>query len=131
MQEINGLNGGPNVEERGPQDGCPSLHELSEEERRLPVWANRNFRRFVRIRLLSDPGYPCWDLSYAYIELIDGSRHRVMGGLPGQNVYGDFPKANYNKNEPGWAKRAVVDAKKFGVYLRGECGYFAAISMLQ
>jgi hypothetical protein len=129
--ETNGLCGGPNVDERGPQPGCPALHNLTEEEQRLPVWANRNFKRFVRIRLLSDPGYPCWDLSYAYIELIDGSRERISDGLPGQDGYGCFPKANYHNNEPGWAKRAVVDAKKFGVYLKGECGFFDAISTLQ
>lgn len=38
---------------------------------------NSQLRRIVRLRLVSDPGYPMWDVSYCYGELKDGTPVRV------------------------------------------------------
>jgi|SRR5215467_12923814 len=37
-------------------------------------------RRITRLRLVSDPGYPMWDVSYCYGELKDGTP--VLVNLP-------------------------------------------------
>ena len=119
--ETNGLNGGPNVEERGAQAGKPSRDSVDHIDDGRPYWAQPDFKRFVRIRLLSDPGYPVWDLSYAYGEWIDGSIQRI-NFVPGMNGYGQFPKRK-------WKTNAVNEAKQWGVYLK-RLEFFDAISTL-
>lgn len=39
--------------------------------------ADPRLARIARLRLLSDPGFPYWDVSYCYGVLKDGSRVRV------------------------------------------------------
>lgn len=39
--------------------------------------ADPRLARIARLRLLSDPGFPFWDVSYCYGVLKDGSRVRV------------------------------------------------------
>jgi hypothetical protein len=34
-------------------------------------------RRIIRLRLISDPGFPVWDVSYCYGQLRDGTYVRV------------------------------------------------------
>lgn len=119
--ETNGLNGGPNVEARGPQKGMPSRDSVKQINDGRPYWAQPDFKRFVRIRLLSSPGYDWWDLSYAYGEWIDGSIQRICP-VPGMAGYGDFPKR-------GFRRKAVEEAKKWGVYLK-RLEYFEALSTL-
>ena len=59
-----------------------------------PVWlGDARLKRIVRLRLISDPGYPMWDLSYCYGQLKDGTYVRVE--LPWfqfrkKRLYGDL-----------------------------------------
>lgn len=47
-------------------------------------WNHPDLKRIVRLRLLSDPGYPQWDISYCYGLMKDGSHVRVQ--LPMLNL---------------------------------------------
>ena len=79
-------------------------------------WADADLDRIVRFRLLSDAGFPAWDVSYCHGVLKDGTPVEVS--LP----FDQLPKR-------GW-KRAVVEyAKKDGVYAAG-LGMFANASTL-
>lgn len=68
----------------------------------------------TRLRLLSDPGFPVWDVSYCYGEL-DGKPVRVQ--LP----FSQLPKYNMRK-------ALFKEAKATGVFIRG---LFDNISTLQ
>lgn len=100
-----------------------NLHELGLDgwlPRGAPVtdWSDPELARIVRLRLVSDPGFPAWDVSYCWGELKDGTRVRVqLGGV------GQLPKA-------GMRKALVELARRDGVYARG-LGLFEAISTLQ
>lgn len=72
--------------------------------------------KVTRLRLLSDPGYPVWDLSYCYGVDVDGKPVRVQ--LPRYQ----FPKRNLS--------RALVDmAREAGRYAKG-MGLLDAVSTL-
>lgn len=72
--------------------------------------------KVTRLRLLSDPGYPMWDLSYCYGLDVDGQPVRVS--LPVHQ----FPKRNLS--------RALVDmAREAGRYGKG-MGLLDAVSTL-
>lgn len=73
--------------------------------------------KIVRLRLLSDPGFPMVDLSYCYGELRDGTAVRVQ--LPRHQ----FPKR-------GLEKALVAMCREAGVYGKG-LGLFDAISYLE
>jgi len=52
-----------------------------------------NLARVVRLRLLSDPGFPFWDISYCYGQAKDGALVRVDLGtsqLRKQNIKGQL-----------------------------------------
>jgi len=118
--ETNGLNGGRGVKERGPTNNIP----LPKEAGNVPLWRSKSLKRWVRIRLLSDAGYPAWDLSYCYAELINGAVVRCNSGdLPAMD-YSQFPKPLSK-----WKANALAEAKEFGVYLKGT-GIFEALSTL-
>lgn len=79
-------------------------------------WTDKRLARVERLRLLSDPGYPFWDVSYCYGRLKTGEKVRV--GLP----FSELPKKNM--------KGALIEhAKRDKVYLKG-LGVFDAISTL-
>jgi hypothetical protein len=62
--------------------------------------------RIVRLRLISDPGYPMWDVSYCYGELKDGTPVRV-----------DLPRYQFSKkNLKG---DLIAMCKEVGVYGKG------------
>lgn len=71
--------------------------------------------KITRLRLLSDPGYPMWDVSYCDGEL-DGEDVKVQ--LP----FNELPKRNRNGV-------ILAHAKRDGVFAKG-LGIFAAISTL-
>lgn len=51
------------------------LTTLSDE----PVaWTDSRLFRVTRLRLLSEPGYPYWDVSYCHGVLVDGTNVRVQ-----------------------------------------------------
>lgn len=71
--------------------------------------------KITRLRLLSDPGFPMWDVSYCHGE-IDGEP--VSVSLP----FSQLPKR-------GWKREIVNHANRDGVYARG-LGIFDNISTL-
>jgi hypothetical protein len=119
--ETNGLNGMKNFEERGPQEGRPSIDSVPYFDDGRPIWAQPRFARFLRVRLLSDPGYPNWDLSYAFAEMIDGSIVRLFAD--------DVPGGRYGFRKRSWKKDAVEEAKRWKVFLK-RTEFFDAISTL-
>jgi len=65
--------------------------------------------RVVRLRLLTDPGFPYWDLSYCYGELKDGTK--VTVDLPVHQ----FRKGQLKGDLIAMAKREGVFAKGLGL----------------
>jgi hypothetical protein len=80
------------------------------------AWNDKALKRFVRVRLITDPGFPMYDVSYVYGELWDGTPCTVI--LP----FWQVPKRNMMK----WL---IAEAKKAGVYLKGK-EFFSAMSTL-
>lgn len=71
------------------------------------VWLNDlNLVRIIRIRLISDSGFPVWDLSYCWGEMRDGSRVHVKFGR------NQFRKKNLKGD-------LIAEAKRMGVYAVG------------
>jgi hypothetical protein len=60
----------------------------------------------TRLRLLSDPGFPMWDVSYCHGQLPDGTEVRVQ--LP----FSQVPRR-------GMKAFLYQEAKKTGVFIRG------------
>lgn len=67
----------------------------------------------TRLRLLSDPGYPEWDVSYC---------HGILGG---EQVNVRLPFSNLPKR--GMKNALYIEAKKTGKFIKG---LFSAISTL-
>lgn len=67
-------------------------------------WSARGLR-ITRLRLLSDPGFPAWDISYCH-GMLDGLHVDV------EFPFSQLPKRNFRKY--------IVDvAKKHKVYIKG------------
>jgi len=108
-KETNGL-------EAGEQTAW--LDAIQEGGNQTVYWSDPQLKKVTRLRLLSDPGFPFWDVSYCYGELKDGSACRVS--LP----FHQLPKGK------GGINRAIIDAaKRDGVYAKG-LGIFEVISTL-
>lgn len=79
-------------------------------------WSDPALERINRLRLISDPGFPFWDVSYCHGQLRDGTLVNVQ--LP----FDQLPKRAVS--------RAIVEhAKACGVYAK-RLGIFGAISTL-
>lgn len=85
--------------------------------KRCVYWTDPSLARITRLRFLSDPGHPFWDLSYCYGQLKDGRYTRVS-----------LPFDRLLKNAP-ISKQIVKYAKQDGVYAAG-LGIFSVISTL-
>lgn len=83
----------------------------------MVAWTDPKLARVVRLRLISDVGFPYWDVSYCYGQLKDGTVVRVQ--LP----FSQLPKFNINGKIVEYAVRDHVFAKGLGI--------FNAISTLQ
>jgi hypothetical protein len=73
-------------------------------------WSDCRLVRVERLRLLSDPGYPAWDVSYCHGRLKDGSKVAVI--LP----FSELPKRNMRGALLAHAKRDKVYAKGLGIF---------------
>lgn len=71
-------------------------------------WNDPQLAKVTRLRLLSDPGFPYWDVSYCYGELKDGTPVRVT-----------LPFSQLNKFGASLSKQIISYAKKDGVYAKG------------
>ena len=73
-------------------------------------WDDKDLAKITRLRLLSDPGHPVWDVSYCFGQLRDGTNVRV--GLPFSNL----PKRSVIGTILKYAKRDKVYAKGLGIF---------------
>lgn len=106
-KETNGL-------EAGEQQAW--LEAIREGGSQKVYWSDPELKKITRLRLLSDPGFPFWDVSYCYGELKDGTAVRVS--LP----FYQLPKR-------GYLGAIIAAAKEDGVYAKG-LGIFDVISTL-
>ena len=106
----------------GETNGLTDGRAYHAVDRSLTVdWTDKRLKRITRLRLLSDPGFPWWDVSYCHGELKDGTPCTVS--LP----FDQLPKSRAGM---GGIQKAIVSyAKKDGVYAKG-LGVFDAISTL-
>lgn len=74
--------------------------------------------RVTRLRLLTDPGFPNWELSYCHGVLVDGTEVTVV-----------LPWHSFSKRK-GLAREIVTMCKEVGVYAKG-VGILDAISTLR
>lgn len=99
--------------------GCRETFPLPESELDKPCvkqveWTAKGLR-ITRLRLLSDPGFPFWDVSYCW-GMLDGEKVRVS--LP----FFQLPKR-------GLSRAIVQYAQRDGVYAKG-IGILDAVSTL-
>ena len=73
-------------------------------------WSDKRLAKITRLRLLSDPGYPYWDVSYVHGVLKDGTVCRV------QVPFSQLPKQDKNGIIIAYGKRAGVYAKGLGIF---------------
>jgi hypothetical protein len=86
---------------------------LAAEFRSTPfmvTWDDDALESIVRLRLISDPGFPAWDVSYCWGRLTDGTPVRVS--LP----FFQLPKRGTNAAIVAEARRAGVFAKRLGIF---------------
>jgi hypothetical protein len=69
-------------------------------------WNHKSLKQITRLRLISDPGFPMWDVSYCWGMLHDGTKVDVQ--LP----FDQLPKR-------GRSLAIIEAAKQDGVYARG------------
>lgn len=72
-------------------------------------WTDPRLLRVTRLRLLSDPGFPAWDVSYCHGLLRDGTHCTVS--LP----FSQLPKSFLFRHIVAYAKRDGVHARNLGV----------------
>lgn len=72
----------------------------------------------TRLRLLTDPGFPYWDLSYCHGRLADGTEVRVT-----------LPRFQFSK-AAGLSREIVAMCKEAGVYAKG-LGILDAVSFVR
>lgn len=72
-------------------------------------WTDPNLKRVVRLRLLSDPGFPVWDVSYCFGEMKDSTPVRVS--LP----FDQLPKRGFRRAIVEYAKQDGVHAARLGL----------------
>jgi hypothetical protein len=77
---------------------------------RIVDWTDKSLKRITRLRLLSDPGYPAWDVSYCHGELKDGTLVHV------QVPFSQLPKRNMNKVIIHYAQKDKVFAKGLRIF---------------
>jgi hypothetical protein len=73
-------------------------------------WNDPQLKKVTRLRLLSDPGFPAWDVSYCHGTLKNGDNVDVL--LP----FSQLPKRNINGAIIAHAKRDKVYAKGLGIF---------------
>lgn len=92
------------IETNGLVDG-PAYHAV---ERGCADWTEPGLK-ITRLRLVSDPGYPAWDVSYCHGVLPTGELVDVM--LP----FSQLPKGKRFTAIINHAKRAGINAKALGI----------------
>jgi hypothetical protein len=86
----------------------PEIESIRDEAHRngsVP-WTDKGLAKIVRLRLISDPGYPFWDLSYCYGRMKDG--RYVLVSVP----FYQIPKNQV-------VSTILAEARRDGVYAKG------------
>lgn len=73
-------------------------------------WNDARLAKITRLRLLTDPGFPAWDVSYCHGVLKDGQTCDV--DLP----FSQLPKRGMDRAIVAHAKRDSVYAKGLGIF---------------
>lgn len=73
-------------------------------------WGHPALAKVTRLRLVSDPGFPVWDVSYCWGETRDGEPCRVT--LP----FYQLPKRAISVAIIGHAREDGVYAKRLGIF---------------
>ncbi len=72
-------------------------------------WTDPDLAQIIRIRLLSDPGFPAWDVSYVLGLLHDGTQVKVRVPF-------------YQVSKRRYLNDMYTHARRDGVYLNRLCG---------
>tara|TARA_R100000655_G_scaffold108946_3_gene162109 strand:- start:2889 stop:3152 length:264 start_codon:yes stop_codon:yes gene_type:complete len=75
-------------------------------------WNEKDLKEITRLRLVSDVGHPCWDISYCWGIDTDGNKVRVI--LPFEQVRKG--KGNIHKTIIEHAKKDKVFAKGLNIF---------------
>ena len=110
------------AEEYGVEQTNPLSYEFRQEmeaagKMEYVDWTDPDLLRVERFRLLTDPGFPAWDVSYCVGRMRDGSLVNVY--LP----FSQLPKRG------GWKRALVDEAIAAGVNAK-RLGFFDAASTL-
>ena len=97
------------------QFGPGEARKFHEGREDTVCWTTKGLK-ITRFRVVSDPGFPAWDVSYCTGTLADGTK--VWVELP----FSQIPKRS-------WKTFIVNEAKREGVYAKG-LGIFEAVSAL-
>ncbi len=81
-------------------------------------WTDPNLAQIVRFRLLTDRGFPFWDVSYCIGRLGDGTLVDV-----------DLPFSQLRKGRGGWKRHLVEWAAEDGIHAK-RLGFFDAASTM-
>lgn len=73
-------------------------------------WADKRLVRIHRLRLITDPGLPVWDVSYCHGQLRDGTLVHVQ--LP----FSQIPRRGMYRAIVQYAKADHVYAKRLGIF---------------
>lgn len=74
------------------------------------LWSDPRLVKITRLRLVSDPGFPAWDVSYCHGQLRDGTPVAV------EVPFSQLPKKNLMRSILMYAKRDKVFAKGLGLF---------------
>jgi hypothetical protein len=106
--------------ERDPTYGFLESNPITDEIRTIRdeisetvEFNDPRLNRIVRLRLVSDPGFPVWDLSYCYGVLTNGDYVRVE--LP----WYQFSKRNLQRDLITMCKESGVYGKGLGLFDHG------------
>ena len=86
-------------------------------------WDSPKLAKITRLRLLTEPGFPAYDVSYCHGELKDGTPCRV------EVPFGQIPRSVRGSKCISLNAFIIKEAKADGVYAKG-LGIFDAISIL-
>lgn len=98
------------VETNGMNDDVAALRDRVHASNLEVELDDPRLARITRLRLVSDPGFPAWDLSYAYGRLKDGTDVRVH--MPVHQ----FSKRELNRDLIAMCKDAGVFGKALGIF---------------
>ena len=94
----------------GPEGSSGIVKALDKGGNMRVDWADPRLAKVTRLRLLTDPGFPVWDVSYCIGELRDGRTCRVE--LP----FSQLPKSKVKAAILRYAKDDGVYAKGLGLF---------------